>query len=355
MKRIIITTLTLVAIGALIGWVLISNKKENEAKAAIVSQTESAIPVTIATVSKKPIKLDFSANGKFSSNQDLQILSEANGRVLQLRVKRGSKVNKGQVLAVIESEMAGIEAQKAEDNYQKTKIDYDRYKSAYETGGVTKAQFDDVSLAMRNAESQLRQAKRNLNDATVKAPITGVINDRFIEEGSFVSVGTPLFEIVDASFLKLNVSANEYQVVNIQEGDEVAIFSNVFPDEEFKGTIDFIAQKADNTMNYPIEILVENSNKIPLKSGMYATAKFEFPEQEPRIIVDRTAFVGSVSSNQVYVYSESNQTVSLREVVAGRIIGEQVEVLRGLEEGEKVITSGQINLRDGSEVEAMNL
>lgn len=350
MKRILITTMTILATGALAGWVLINNKKENEAKTAVVARGGNAVAVTVAPVAKQPIQLDFPANGSFSANQDLKLLSEINGRITQLRVKEGSRVAKGQVLAVVDAEVASIDLKRAEDAYSKLQVDHRRYQSSFGTGGVTKAQLDDIELSLRNAESQLQQAKRRLNDATIKAPISGTINSRSVEIGSYVSPGTELFEIVDGSRLKLNVTANEYQVVHIRMGDRVSISSKVFPGESFTGTVSFIAEKADNTLKYPIEITVDNNRNLPLKSGMYATANFDFPEGTPQVIIDRSAFVGSVNSNQVYVYSASDQKAILREVVSGRIIGDRVEVLSGLEEGELVITSGQINLRDGVSV-----
>ncbi len=83
---------------------------------------------------------------------------------------------------------------------------------------------------------------------------------------------------------------------------------------------------------------------------MYGTAVFQFPKQAATILVPRTSFVGSVSSNEVYVLNKSKNTAETRKVVTGRILGESVEVLEGLKEGETVITSGQINLTEGTSV-----
>jgi len=240
--------------------------------------------------------------------------------------------------------------QRVEDALNKLKTDYARYKSSYETGGVTKAQLDEVELGLRNTENQLQQARRRLQDAYVKAPISGIINKRSIEIGAFVGPGTELFEIVDVSKLKLNVTANEAQVVQLKVGDKVSISSSVFPDKNFSGTISFIAVKADNSLNYPVEILVDNpGSSAELRAGMYATAQFKFPPQDPAILIARGAFIGSVNSNMVYVLG-ADSTAQVREVIPGRILGEQVEILSGLQEGETVITSGQINLTEGIKV-----
>ncbi len=176
------------------------------------------------------------------------------------------------------------------------------------------------------------------------------MNKKLIEVGAYVAPGTQLFELVDISKLKLKVNVNENQVANIKIGDKVNIKSNVFPDDKFAGKISFIAAKADGSLNFPIEIDVTNNVKSSLKAGMYGTAVFEFPKQAATILVPRTAFVGSVSSNQIFILDKAKNVAKIRKVVAGRILGDQVEIISGLTEGETVITSGQINLVDGTEV-----
>src|SRR5690606_27803996 len=169
------------------------------------------------------------------------------------------------------------------------------------------------------------------------------------EPGSVLSPGTQLFEIVDVSRLTLDVAVPELQVVSLHTGDAVAIKAGVFPDKTFSGKIAFIAPKADANLNFPVKIAVTNDAGNALKAGMYGTAQFEFAQQATAILIPRTAFIGGVSSNQVFIV-DGNQTASVRNVVAGRILGDKVEVLQGLAAGEQVVISGQINLTDGTKV-----
>ncbi len=353
MKRTIITILIVAGIAVLIGWVLSKNKKENEEKTAFIAEGSGAVFVNVQKVSKQPLNLDFSSNGNFAAWQDLQLLAENSGRITRILVSEGSRVSRGQVLAHIDAEYLNLELESAEDALAKIKTDQGRYKSSYETGGVTQSQVDEIDLNLRNAENRVQQAKRRLQDAYVKAPINGIINKRNIEVGTYVSPGTELFDIVDVSKLKLLVNANEYQVISLQNGTPAKITSNVFPDKEFNGKVTFIAAKADNSLNYPVEILVENEGSQQLKAGMYGTAYFEFPETQPTVVIPRTAFVGSVSSNQVYVLQNGNRA-KVTSVTPGRILGEQVEILSGLTENDTVIISGQVNLVDGTEVNPQN-
>ncbi len=350
MKRGIITVLVIILVLGGIAWVLSNNKKENEAKTAVVAQGGGAVSVRTATIKKEAIDLDFGVNGNFEPNQEIKFLSENAGRVNKIYVDEGDRVTKGQILARIDAEIINTDKETAQATLQNAVKDEARYASSFKTGGVTQQQLDQAKLAVANARLRLQSASRKVSDANIKSPINGIVNKRFIEVGAFVNTqGTEMFELVDVSKLKLKVNVNESQVANINIGDRVQIKSNVFPTDNFVGKVTFIAAKADESLNFPIEIQVDNNGKHNIKAGMYGTAIFKFPKQAPALTIPRGSFVGSVSSNQVYVLENGN-TAKVRKVIAGRILGENVEILEGLKEGETVITSGQINLVDGSKV-----
>jgi len=351
MKRVITIIIVVVVVLAAIGYVLTNNKKKAQETTDFIAKGSGAVAVKTANVERKEINLDFTANGNFAANQELNFLSENAGRVSKIYVSEGDRVSKGQVLARIDAEIINTDRETAEATYQNAVRDEARYQSSYATGGVTQQQLDQAKLATQNAKLRLQASQRRLSDANIKSPINGIVNKKYIEVGAFVTAqGTQLFELVDVSKLKLKVNVNEGQVANLKVGNAVQIQSSVFPTEKFSGKISFIAAKADETLNFPVEIEVANNTKNSLKAGMYGTAVFQFPKQAPAILVPRTSFVGSVSSNEVYVLNKSKNTAEIRKVVSGRILGENVEVLEGLKEGETVITSGQINLTEGTPV-----
>ncbi|WP_113663842.1 efflux RND transporter periplasmic adaptor subunit [Pedobacter nanyangensis] len=350
MKRVItIIVVLVVAIGA-IAFILSSNKKKNQEKTDFIAKGNGAIAVNIAEVKKTVPELDFNANGTFAPNQELMFSAENSGRVSKIYVEEGSRVSVGTVLARIDAEILNTDKETAEATYQNALKDLARHESSFKTGGVTQQKLDEVRLAAENAKLRLQQQQRKFNDANIRSSINGVVNKKLIEVGAVVAPGTQLFELVDISKLKLKVNINENQVANLKIGDKVAIRSSVFPDDKFSGKISFIAAKADASLNFPIEIEVTNNIKNSLKAGMYGTAVFDFPTQAASILVPRTSFVGSVNSNQVFMYDKQSNKAKIRNVVAGRILGDQVEILSGLNEGETVITSGQINLVDGTPV-----
>lgn len=352
MKKIIITIVVIAVSLGVIAYVLTNNKKENEAKTAVVAEKNAAVSVKVDTVKVEDVSLDFISNGNFEPVQELKFSAEKSGKITSVLVKEGDFVSVGQTLAIVRSDVINVNAQNANAIYQNAVADYNRFENAFKTGGVTKQQLDQAKLAMVNAKSQLTQANINVGDTRIKAPISGFINKKMIEVGSIVTgmPATELFEIVNVSKLKLNVSVNESQVASLKVGSPTKVKASVYPDKTFDGKITFIAAKADASLNFPVEIEITNNASKDLKAGMYGTAEFASQQQKQSLkIVPRNAFVGSVSSNQVFVVE--NGIAKLKTVTAGRILGDKVEILNGLNEGETVIVTGQINLQEGSAVE----
>ncbi|RYY57448.1 MAG: efflux RND transporter periplasmic adaptor subunit [Chitinophagaceae bacterium] len=347
--RIIVTILIIAAIAGLIAWVLTGNKKKNEAKTATVATVSASVAVRVDTVRQSDIAEEFIANGKFAPAQEINFSSETSGRVVRVLVEEGQRISKGQTLAVIKTDNLNVDLQSARESYQNALRDKQRYENAFKSGGVTRQQVDQASLSVTNALAKVEQAQIRITDANIRSSINGVVNKRLIEPGAVLAPGTELFEIVDISTLKLEISVTEAQVAAIKEGDKVKISASVLPGEEFNGQVIFVAAKADASLNFPVTIEVSRNTNNLLRAGMYGIAAFQPSKKVPAITVPRSAFVGGVSSNEVFVVDASNKA-RVRKVVAGRILGDRVEVSRGLEENEKVIVSGQINLAEGTAV-----
>jgi RND family efflux transporter MFP subunit len=348
--RILTIVAIIVSVFVLIGSVLASNKKKNAEKTAVVAEISTGdVAVRVSPVQKQSLALDFSANGNFAPAQQMNFAAENSGRVVRVLVDEGSSVRKGQTLAIIKTDLLNIDLETAQAAYQNALRDKQRYENAFQTGGVTQQQLDGARLQLENAESRVQQARVRVSDANIRSSINGIVNKRYIEPGAVVNPGTQLFELVNVSKLKLAIEVNETQVANLKLGDKVAVKASVFPDLNFGGTVTFIAPKADASLNFPVEIEIAANPGNKLKAGMYGTAVFSFGNSTPVVVIPRSAFVGSVSTNQVFVLENGN-TARLRNVIAGRVLGDKVEVLQGLNEGETIITSGQINLADGSRI-----
>ena len=181
MKKIIITVVVIAASLGIIAYVLTNNKKENEAKTAIVAEKNATISVRTDVVKTEEVSLDFVSNGNFEPVQELKFSAEKSGKITKILAKEGDYVSVGQTLAIVRSDVVNVNAQNANAIYQNAVADYNRFENAFKTGGVTKQQLDQAKLQMVTAKSQLTQANINVGDTRIKAPISGFINKKHIE------------------------------------------------------------------------------------------------------------------------------------------------------------------------------
>ncbi|MBN9336463.1 MAG: efflux RND transporter periplasmic adaptor subunit [Chryseobacterium sp.] len=349
MKKTLIYIIVAAVLVGLAAYKIVDNKKKQEAEVKEVAKQVDKINVNVVTVSRQDVNTEYSANGTFIPKQESNQSADIAGRVVNVFVKEGSRVAAGQVLATIKRDAIEVDVTQAQNNLQNAIIDNQRYENAYKTGGVTKQQLDNSRLQLKNAQSAVRAQGVRVNDTSVRAGISGMINKKMVEPGMVVATGTALFEIVNINSLKLSVLVDESQVGRIQIGQEVDINVNVLPDEKFTGRITFIAPKSDASLNFPVEIEVQNRGN--LKAGMYATALFKTnhgAETQNMLTVPAEAFVNGVSSGQLFIVN--NGTAKLIKVTTGKVYGDKVQILSGLNGGEQVITSGQINLDNGSKI-----
>lgn len=356
--KIVKNLLIILVVLGLLGWAgytLMNNKKKSEEETSIVAQVNDSIAVNVTTVGYKNINTDYVTNGTFAPYQEMMFPSEVSGKVLRVLVDEGNYVNVGQTIAIIRGDSQSIDLSAAQATYQNALKDNQRYENALKTGGVTQQQVDMSRLQLKTAKAQLDQAKIRVGDTNVRATISGVVNQRLIEPGSYVNPGTQMFEIVNVSSLKLKVEVDESQIVNFKVGDNIKVKVSVYPDREYVGQITFIAPKASTSLNFPVEILVSNSAGKDLKAGMYGTAVFSSEDDEvrakPALVVPREAFVGGLNNSEVFIVE--NGKAKLTKVSIGRNFGELVEILGGLKKEQTVVTSGQINLSEGSVVKIM--
>lgn len=344
MKRAIITVIIIAAVLAGIFYILNKNKTKNEQETQEAAVTNATVAVRVDTARKQSVDLAYLANGTFMPKQEVTVSAEAAGRVVRVLVDEGSRVSAGQTLAIVEGDKLNVSVANAQAVFNNAQADVQRFESAFATGGVTKQQLDQVKLQFENAKNNLQSAKLTAGDVTIKTSVSGIVNSRKIEPGTYLNVGAPAFDIVNVSTLKLRVNVDEKNVATLKVGQTVNVTASVYSDKKFTGKITFIAPKSDGSLNFPVEIEIANNANNDLRAGMYGTARFGSDSTAGVLVIPRTAFVGSVSDNKVFV-AKGDKAIAT-QVVSGRNFGDFIEVISGVNDGDQVIISGQINLFD---------
>ena len=327
--------------------ILFYNKSKLEAKAAKTGI--DFFYVSTQTVGHEKISEDISLVGTITANNDVNIVAETQGKVTAIDTKVGDQKSAGSVLIQVDDELKKAALMSAEANYDKTKKDYERFQTLYKQKATTDAQLDAAKLAYSSAEANYIIAKRQYNDTKIKTPISGVVTARNVDVGTMVQPGMVVANVVDISKLKVNVNVAESDAFKLKVGDDVEVTTDVYPGVTFNGKVETISAKADEAHTYPVEIVIVNENKHPLKAGMFARVNFTTLVGKEAVVIPRAALVGSVKDPHVYVVKDG--IAKERNVVLGVAAGTNVQVLNGLKVGETIVTNGQNNLTDGVKVE----
>jgi len=351
MKRIVIIALVIIALVGACTVTLLYNKKRIDTKARMDGNLQR-IPVFTEQISKSKISGKFESDGSFSAIHELTLMSEGSGKVVELRFNSGDVVQTGKILAVLDDELIRSQLSLAEAALSKSKNDLNKYENLLTNDAISTQQVEESRLGVKKAETEVTTLRKQLDYASIKAPIQGTITKRLIETGSLVMPGTPIAEIVDVSRLKFIAHVAESDAVQISVGQKIILISSLFPGIEYRGTVSSVGVKADDAKRFPVEIELVNDPKHPLKAGMFGTALFSVGSNRETLMIPRHAIVGSIKEPRVYIV-EGDKAI-LRDIRIGVATDQKVEVLEGLKVGEWVVTSGQINLDNNSIVSIVN-
>ncbi len=348
MKKTIIALIVIVALVSIGAYVLTNNKERMKEKTELAKVVNATVPVQVAVTKREALGGSFTATGSFSPSKQVVISTESAGKIVSISADEGQFVRQGQLLASMEYETLEADVKSATANLKKLETDKQRYENLVKTGGVTQAQLDEINLAYTNAESRLINARERLKDTHLTAPFAGYINKRFIENGQYIASGKEAFEIVDLTKMKMVVNVTEDQVLRVSQANRIKVSADVYPGVDYEARVNFVGATADVNLNFPVELQITNVKDKPLRGGMFGRATFELPAAGASLVIPRAALLGSIENAQVYVVS--GDSVVLRPITIGRLFSNNVEVLNGINEGEKVVTSGQINLSEGAKV-----
>jgi len=349
MKKNIIIISSVLVVVMFIGFKLASNKQKINEKNRPVTNSNIAIPVTVGSVEVAPVSGEIIKVGTASPFQEADVMAVGAGKIASMKIDLGSRVHKGEVIVALDSKLQQLNLEASELSLNKLKKDYDRYNDLLKGNATTEATVTDIQFNYQTAQNKVDQIKKQINDANIVAPVSGIITKKSYEEGEFINPGTPIATISDVSRLKVKVMVSEYEVYKLKENQNVTVTSDVFPDKVFNGKVTYISPVGDEAHNYPVEALVVNSSGNLLKAGTYVKVQFGAKNTGTALQISRDALIESIKNPSVYVIEGG--LARKRSIKVGREFGSTVEVLEGLKEGDLVVTNGQINLNDSTKIE----
>lgn len=346
MKRIAIV-LALISTLGLTAWTLLSNKEKVEAK-VYKPNPDQKVGVRTAIAELRNLSQETEFLGSFSPNRVVEVRPQAGGQITQLPFDEGQLVGEGRLMAKIDDEQLRYQIEALQVTLEGHQNDLVRYENLVKGDATPAVNLERTQLSIRATQAQIKQLRKQVANTTVTAPFSGIVTEKLVEKGSVVSVGAPIAKITDISSLKLVVEVPEKAINRFRVGQSVPIETEVYPNVRFTGRVSMVAAEGDAAHNYPVEIKVSNSGRNQLKAGMYGTIANTDKLKSQTLAVPRQAILGSAKQPQVYVVE--NGKAVLKSVEIGTTTNEYYEITKGLKTGDQVITSGQINLQNGTPV-----
>ncbi|RFM31381.1 efflux RND transporter periplasmic adaptor subunit [Chitinophaga silvisoli] len=348
MKTKYIVSLVVILIIGLIVYKLAVNKKKLNEKNKQAPVTQVQIPVKVAVATEQLLEINIIKTGNIAPFKEAKAVAMTAGTLTQVRFELGDQVKQDQLLAITDTRQAQLELQKAETDAAKLRNDLDTYTELLKGKAATQEKVNEIKNNYQSALNQVEQARKKLSDAAIKAPTSGIISAKPVEQGVFVNAGTEIATIVNLNKAKVQVNLTEAEVYKVTIGQKVKITTDVYPGKAFSGTISFISPQADQTHNYLVEIMTDNTTQSILRSGTFVYADFSKKTQEQLLVIPREALTESAKNAAVYVVK--NSIAHLQSIQTGSEMGGMMQVISGLQAGDTIVTSGQINLKDGTPV-----
>lgn len=347
-KKIIIISVGIIIVAG-ISLQLASNKKKIEAKKEKIVKSTNAIPVNIITTNLENIPEKLKKTGTLIPSKEADISSVGSGKLTKVNFELGDRILKGSVLALVDIKTYQLQLEAARLQSKQSKRDFERYKALLKGNAATTLDFQNAQLNYEKAKNKVKQLENKILDNKIIAPISGQITLKEKEQGEFVAMGNTIGHMVNTYQLKVEVLVSESQVYTLKNNEIVTIRTDVYPSHIFKGKITFISNKSDAVHNYRVEITVKNESEFPLKAGSFAYVQFQGTVQKNILLIPKSALIQSLDHPMVYIVD--NGKAKKIKITVGTSFGNKIEVLKGLKPYQQVITSGLINISDGTAVQ----
>jgi RND family efflux transporter MFP subunit len=336
-------------------------------------QEQKALSVRAHRVVRQPISTYVVSNTALEAIREVTVFSRLNALVSELAVEEGDSVREGALLArlddrevrneLAQAEIAVSQSQvaleQARVKAQLSKASFERAQSLFDQRLTSREEFDQASLvnrtdslALENAQRQLEAARARLEAAriqldytTVVSPISGVVTQRLVNVGSRVNPGEALFQVQEFPPLWARIHVPERVLPQLRLGQPARLKVDTYPDREFSGIIKMISPTVDANTG-TVKVTLELRNPGNLRPGMFGTAYIATQTNPNAVVVPRRSILRERDQSYVFVVNPDS-TVSRREVTTGFAEEDVVEIVRGVEAGETIVTVGVETLNDG--------
>jgi membrane fusion protein, multidrug efflux system len=383
--------------------VLLSTGCSTESTSAAEAPAPVAVAVQVAAVTSEPIDRFLRVTGSLAADEQAEVAAETGGRVIATPVERGTRVAAGAVLIRLSGEEANASLREAEANAAQiearlgltpgqpfdpaqvpevlnakasldwAEADFNRIKALLDQKVVSQSEFEQKQtqmlaarqqyktaqnaaqqsfLSLQAARARIDLARKAASDTVVRAPFSGLVAERLVSTGDYVTKGTKVATVVRIDPLRVELTVPEQYLSQVKEGQAVKLTVDAYSGETFTAKVRFVspALKTDQRA-LTVEAIASNPDGR-LKPGLFATAFLQMPASAPALLVPATAVETVAGTSRVYVVN--GEKAEERIVTTGERVGDRIEIASGVRAGETVAVNPRGKLADGARVQVEN-
>lgn len=310
-----------------------------------VSSERKPRPVNVRQPELASVRDVINAVGTLRARQQIEVVSEVSGRIIDLNFEPGERVEAGQLLVHLNDRQAKADMQVAKANLRDASRQYERGRSLRGKNSISQSSFDQLRTAFEVAEAQEVAASVVLDDHRIEAPFSGLAGLVDLSVGAYVDIGDIVTTLDAAGPVELNFSVPERFIGAISPGTNLNAVTAAFPDRTFEGKLVQLGARLDElSRTLPVRALIENTDGL-LKPGLFMSVRLTLREREALVIPEQAVLV---QGNRAYIFLvESSSKVRRQEVKLGSREPGIVEVTSGLEVSDQVVVTGQDRLSSG--------
>ena len=326
-------------------------------KAEKIEKKEVVRPVKTIVISTAQ-KSDLVFPGKVRASQRVDLSFRISGPLIELPIKEGEEIKKGQKLAKIDPRDYKIALDKATAEFTKAKADFERSETLYKSNAVSKAEYENNLARYNVSKSNLENAEANLDDTELKSPFSGTVVKKHVDNFQDVSAKQNIVSIHDISSIEVIIDVPENIVVGAKKGMAERRFAtfSALPGKEFDLDVKEFSTKADSsTQTYRATLIMPKPEDINILPGMSCEVHFHLKADEPgageKFLVPSVAVASDEAGNPYVWIIDKDLIVKKRSVTVGSVTGkDSIEILSGLQAGERIAIAGVSMLREGMKI-----
>lgn len=308
------------------------------------------VQVSVVDVQPGPMRDILVLPGETEAWQDVRVPADMGGVVEWIGPKEGDAVKQGELLAKIDVSALKANLDKAEAAAKLADELYQRRKTLFEQKIFTKEDLDRSQTERTLGYGNLKQAQVEYERGSTVAPISGLVNHLYVDEGEFIERGKPMLDLVNVDRIKVNANVPELDVRYLKVAQKATVRIDAFPGKQIPGIVDFVAFKADPaTKTFQVKVIIDNPDHA-IRPGMIARVAFL-----RRVIPDALTaplFALTDKGGERILFVEKDGVVQARSVSIGIIEGDRIQITKGLNPGDHLIVVGQTEVEEGMRVKA---